>query len=257
MSNSYFDFPSFATADRFVKFDVVRSSDVNDALDLVSAGFEKLPTPAQVWGGTQNYATAGGSTDAWTATIAATYLTSYTDGMEVRIKFTAANTATAPTLNLNALGAKTIVSAAGSALAAGDIAANAIATLIYNSTLGKFQLASQEAVDVSGFPTFTSKSADYTFVLGDADNEFLHPSADTTPRTWTIPANASVSFSVGTTLTFYNQASAGALTIAITTDTMRMAGPGTTGSRTLAANGAATAVKLSSTEWIISGTGLT
>jgi hypothetical protein len=38
---------------------------------------------------------------------------------------------------------------------------------------------------------------------------------------------------------------------------MRLAGAGTTGSRTLAANGIATAIKLTSTEWIISGTGLT
>ena len=47
------------------------------------------------------------------------------------------------------------------------------------------------------------------------------------------------------------------ITIAITTDTMRLAGPGTTGSRTLAANGVATALKVTATDWIISGTGLT
>ena len=51
-------------------------------------------------------------------------------------------------------------------------------------------------------------------------------------------------------------ASAGEVTIAITSDTMRLAGVGTTGSRTLAANGIATAIKLTSTEWIISGSGL-
>ncbi|HET9574537.1 MAG TPA: hypothetical protein VFP29_12515, partial [Methyloceanibacter sp.] len=44
--------------------------------------------------------------------------------------------------------------------------------------------------------------------------------------------------------------------IAITSDTMRLAGAGTTGSRTLAANGVATALKVTSTEWIISGTAL-
>jgi hypothetical protein len=47
------------------------------------------------------------------------------------------------------------------------------------------------------------------------------------------------------------------MTISITTDTMRLAGAGTTGSRTLAANGIATALKITSTEWIINGTGLT
>ena len=81
--------------------------------------------------------------------------------------------------------------------------------------------------------------------------------ADTTARTMTIPANSSVAYPIGTALTFVNQASAGVMTIAITTDTMRLAGAGTTGSRTLAANGIATAIKVTSTEWLISGTGLT
>jgi hypothetical protein len=94
-------------------------------------------------------------------------------------------------------------------------------------------------------------------VLADSGKHLLHPSADTTARTFTIPANSSVAFPVGTAVTFVNQASAGVLTIAITTDTMRLAGPGTTGSRTLAANGVATAIKVTATEWIISGVGLT
>lgn len=102
-----------------------------------------------------------------------------------------------------------------------------------------------------------SQSTDYTCVLGDANGHMLHPSADTTPRTFTIPANASVAYTIGTAITFVNQASAGTLTIAITSDTMRLAGAGTTGSRTLAANGIATALKITSTEWIINGTGLT
>ena len=102
-----------------------------------------------------------------------------------------------------------------------------------------------------------SQSAPYTLVLGDAGKHILHPSADTTARTITIPANSSVAFPIGTAVTFVNQASAGVMTIAITTDTMRLAGAGTTGSRTLAANGVATAIKLTSTEWIISGTNLT
>ena len=102
-----------------------------------------------------------------------------------------------------------------------------------------------------------SQSTAYTAVLADAGKHLLHPSADTTARTFTIPANSSVAYPIGTALTFINQNGAGVITIAITTDTMRLAGAGTTGSRTLATNGIATAVKLTSTEWIISGTGLT
>jgi hypothetical protein len=102
-----------------------------------------------------------------------------------------------------------------------------------------------------------SQSADYTLTIDDAGKQIFHPSADTSARTFTIPANGTVAFAVGTAVTFINQNGAGVITIAITTDTMRLAGDGTTGSRTLAANGIATAVKVTSTEWLISGTGLT
>lgn len=102
-----------------------------------------------------------------------------------------------------------------------------------------------------------SKSAAYTTVMADSGKHIFHPSADTTARTFTIDSNANVAYPVGTAITFVNQDSAGVVTISITTDTMRLAGAGTTGSRTLAANGIATALKVTSTEWIISGTGLT
>lgn len=101
-----------------------------------------------------------------------------------------------------------------------------------------------------------SQSAAYTLVLGDSGKHILHPSADTTARTFTIPANSSVAYPIGTAITFVNQNGAGTITISITTDTMRLAGAGTTGSRTLAANGVATAIKVTATEWIISGTNL-
>ncbi len=102
-----------------------------------------------------------------------------------------------------------------------------------------------------------SQSTAYTTVLADAGKHILHPSADTTARTMTIDSNANVAYPIGTALTFINQNAAGVMTIAITSDTMRLAGTGATGSRTLAANGVATAVKVTSTEWIISGSGLT
>ena len=101
------------------------------------------------------------------------------------------------------------------------------------------------------------QSANYTTVLADNGKHIFHPSADTTARTWTIPANTAVAYDIGTAITFVNQNAAGVLTIAINTDTMRLAGAGTVGSRTLAANGAATALKVSATEWLISGTNLT
>ena len=102
-----------------------------------------------------------------------------------------------------------------------------------------------------------SISAAYTVVLADANTFLYHPSADTTARTWTIDSNANVAYPVNTCLTFFNDTSAGVLTIAITSDTMILAGAGTTGSRTLAASGVATACKMTTTRWIVNGTGLT
>lgn len=111
------------------------------------------------------------------------------------------------------------------------------------------------SVGYLGIPQ-NSQSADYTLVLTDSGKHIYHPGADTDPRTWTIPADASVAFPLGTAVTFVNDTSAGVITIAITSDTLVLAGAGTTGSRTLAANGIATAVKITSTRWMISGTGL-
>jgi hypothetical protein len=131
-----------------------------------------------------------------------------------------------------------------------------------NSSITKFRipgLSVDWAVNDVPFRNIpqNSQSAAYTLVAADAGKHIFHPSADTTARTFTIPANGSVPFPIGTAVTFINQNGAGVITIAITTDTMRLSPAGTTGSRTLAANGSATAIKITSTEWLISGSGLT
>jgi len=102
-----------------------------------------------------------------------------------------------------------------------------------------------------------SKSTAYTLVLADAWKHIYHPSADTTARIWTIPANASVAYPIGTAITFINDTSAGVITIAITTDTLVLAWPWTTWSRTLASNWVCTAIKITTTRWQISWNWLT
>jgi hypothetical protein len=136
---------------------------------------------------------------------------------------------------------------------------NGVQTLTNKTISGASNTLTVDGTNAVGFREIpqNSQSAAYTAVLDDSGRHILHPSADTTARTFTIPANGSVAYPIGTALTFVNQNGAGTVTIAITTDTMRLAGAGTTGSRTLAANGVATAIKITSTEWIISGTGLT
>ena len=83
-----------------------------------------------------------------------------------------------------------------------------------------------------------------------------HIYTTTTSLTHTIPANSNVAFEIGTAITFVTAPSV-SLSIAITTDTLRLANSTSTGTRTLAANGVATAIKVTSTAWIISGNGLT
>lgn len=102
-----------------------------------------------------------------------------------------------------------------------------------------------------------TKSTNYTLELSDAGKHIFHPAADITARTWTIPANSSVPFPIGTAIGFITDAGAGAITIAITSDTLIAAGTGLTGSRTLATNSIATAIKITNTSWIISGVLLT
>ena len=121
----------------------------------------------------------------------------------------------------------------------------------------KFMNAAGDAFDV-GYRNIpqNSQSAAYTLVLADAGKHIFHPVGDNNARTFTIPANSSVAYPVGTAITFINMAAAN-VTIAITSDTMYLSSAGTTGSRTLAQYGSATAIKITSTNWLISGSGLT
>jgi len=115
-----------------------------------------------------------------------------------------------------------------------------------------------DGTDAVGFRNIpiNSQSAAYTAVLADNGKIIFHPSTDANTRTFTIPANSSVAYPLGTALSFINMTSQ-AVTIAITSDTMYLSSAGTTGSRTLAQYGSATAIKMTSTTWLISGSGLT
>jgi len=100
-----------------------------------------------------------------------------------------------------------------------------------------------------------SQSTAYTLVLADAGKHLLHPSSDANARTFTIPANASVAYPLGTAISFINH-TAQVVSIAITSDVMELSATGTTGTRSLAQWGSATAVKIGATNWLISGSGL-
>jgi hypothetical protein len=95
-----------------------------------------------------------------------------------------------------------------------------------------------------------SQTATYTLALTDAGKHI-----SITTGGVVIPANGSVAFPVGTAVVIFNNSSS-SQTISITTDTMYFAGTANTGTRTLAQRGLATCVKVASTAWVISGTGV-
>lgn len=84
------------------------------------------------------YAASGAGTDTYAITLSPVP-TAYHNGMTVRFKADVANTGAA-TLNVNSLGAIAIVTDVGTALSTGDIVANQIVEVIYNSTGPVFEL---------------------------------------------------------------------------------------------------------------------
>lgn len=98
----------------------------------------------------------------------------------------------------------------------------------------------------------TTKDSDATLALTDAGTTWYHTSAST--HTWTIPANGTVAFPVGTIILLENENAGGNVTVAITSDTLRWGS--STGSRTLAANGSAAIKKVASTTWRMTGTNI-
>lgn len=98
---------------------------------------EKLALDAQ--SGKWVYTSAAGSANAITATLSPAPA-AYTDGMMVMIGVTATSTSATPTINLNGLGAKSIVNPDGSALTAGALVAGAKQLLAFDGSLNKFIL---------------------------------------------------------------------------------------------------------------------
>ncbi len=98
------------------------------------------------------------------------------------------------------------------------------------------------------------QSAGYTCVLGDRGKAMM---TVTGGITFTIPANASVAYPQGTVLTFCNTSGSN-ISISINSDIMILAGTGgsTTGTRTLANGGVASAIKVQAAAWLINGAGL-
>jgi hypothetical protein len=155
------------------------------------------------------------------------------------------------TINIGTAG----VSGSTTSVAIGSAVSGSTTNLTFNGVVADATaLNTAASVGYLGMPQ-NSKSASYTLLIGDIGK---HIYVTATGQTITIPANSSVAYPIGTTVTFIAGPSATTVSIAITTDTMYLAGSSnTTGTRTLAAYGMATAIKVAATTWYINGSGLT
>lgn len=103
-----------------------------------------------------------------------------------------------------------------------------------------------DAFGYKGIPQ-NSQTSSYTLALSDIGKHI-----SITTGGVVIPENGSVAFPIGATIVVFNNSGSNQ-TISITTDTLRLAGTATTGSRTLAQYGLATLVKVTSTVWVVTG----
>lgn len=128
--------------------------------------------------------------------------TAYGDGIAIFWIPSHTNTG-ASTINVNGLGPVQIINQDGSALYLGQLQANQFALIVYKGT--GFVL-----IDFGLLPTINTQNTNYTFALSDANNIVL--TNDAAPHTWTVPANATVAFPIGTSITLI--VSPGGITLA-------------------------------------------
>lgn len=137
----------------------------------------------------------------------------------------------------------------GTNVVMGAIQAGDITSLNDGTTLSASGTVGATTLGFRGVPQ-NSQTSSYTLALADAGKHI-----SITTGGVVIPANASVAFPTGAAVTIYNNSGSNQ-TISITSDTLRAAGTAAIGSRTLGQYGLATVLKVNSTVWVISGTGL-
>lgn len=263
---------TIAVAGDFPTLNQNTTGNATTATNLAGGGAGQLPyqtasgTTAMLAAGTATYVlTSNGtaapswqppSTSAGTVTSVAA-LTLGTTGTDV--SSTVANSTTTPVITLNIPTASAsnrgALSSTDWSTFNGKYSTGGALGTPSSGTLSSCTVDGTNGVGYINIPQ-NSQSAAYTLVAADAGKHIFHPSTDATARTFTIPANGSVAYPIGTAISFVNMTSQ-VVSIAITTDTMYLAGTGTTGTRSLAQYGTATALKMTSTTWIISGAGLT
>ena len=194
MSNVYFNHVSNVIASGIRAL----AAQVNNIAYEVALGFDKLPTETELKTNTTIYAGDDtGAADAYVVSL--TYTPTYSDGLNFFWKAKNANTG-ASTINVNGLGAKTILLASGAALVSGDILLNQQLWLAYESVSDTFRIMSQSSSAGGGGGNATTLS-------------LLDESTDTeTFVTFSLAATGNQAIRTGTNLTFNSNTGALAAT---------------------------------------------
>lgn len=129
---------------------------------------------------------------------------------------------------------------------------SALATFSAGGNMTPASTPATNAMGYLGAPQNTQNGT-YTTLMSDAGKHIYHTSGSA--HTWTIDSNNNVPYPIGTILTFINENGGGIVTLSITSDTLRW--QSSTGSRSIAANGTASAIKVASTTWRLTGEGIT
>ncbi len=136
MSNTYYHFTS-----SFVPGTKVRSDDMNNELDGITAGFDKLPTdPTSINRGTTYVGTESGSGNVYQVA-RVNVQTSYQNGDHIGFFATHTNTSSG-TLEADSLGAVALVAPDGSALVASDILNGVYYEAVFDTANNRWQLLS-------------------------------------------------------------------------------------------------------------------
>lgn len=185
------------------------------------------------------------------ATIAVTSANLKGDGAGNAIAVTATGTgntvlATSPTLTTPTIGVATATSVNKWAFTAPSTAATLTAGAD-NLTYTMPDITTK--IGFRGVPS-VPLSADHTTVLTDVGKNLYHPASDANARTFTIDSHTNVAWANGDAFVMTNL-SANNLTVAITTDTMILAGTGSTGSRTIAQYGRAYFEYIDTGTWFV------
>lgn len=120
------------------------------------------------------------------------------------------------------------------------------ATINAASTVSDSGTIAVSSIGFRGIPQLT-KTASYTLALTDSGKH-----VSITTGGIIIPANASIAFPIGASIGIFNN-SGSTQSITITSDTLRLGGTSSTGTRTVAAYGWATLVKVDATTWVALG----